>query len=120
MEPRRPLASVPEPAARLSVRRVRLVSLGWVGRWRATQPALRARRATASCRSQSACSRIQNCGDIFNSRATQRRVCCDTALAQDDLVETVQRDFEPAGCLDLSDVERLQELLEQPDLLLTL
>src|SRR2546428_1973609 len=38
------------------------------------QDALRAARAIASCRSQSACKRIQNCGEVFNSRARRNAV----------------------------------------------
>src|SRR6266850_5028487 len=41
---------------------------------RDNQEALRAARAIASCRSQSACKRIQNWGDVFNRRARRNAV----------------------------------------------
>jgi hypothetical protein len=45
-------------------------------------------------------------------RETQGGIGGDGALAQDDLVQTVERDAESASGVNLADAERLQKLLQ--------
>src|SRR3954468_17481455 len=46
----------------------------WRDRGEGDYDAFRDARSTARCRSQSACSRIQNCGDVLSNRASRRAV----------------------------------------------
>jgi hypothetical protein len=50
---------------------------------------------------------------LEKTREPQRRIRGDTALAQDDLVQTVERNAQASSGFDLPDAERLQVLLEE-------
>src|SRR5438067_1690991 len=50
---------------------------------------------------------------IEQPREPERGIGADAALAEDDLVQAVQRNTEAARSVSLADAERLQELFEQ-------
>ena len=78
-------------------------------------PIYEAARSAALCRSQSACSRIQNWGDVFSShlRQPQGRIRRDPALAEHDFVEAIRGDPQLLRGLGLPEPQRLEEFFEQ-------